>query len=97
MHRGKFVAVDGNHYAAIDNFVLLLELQALCRHVGVELEFERRLESVEECRDCDVVVAADGTNSTIRDFFPNFSTRRYSTSRTTLPGTASSIRIWSTR
>ena len=65
VHRGASVVIDGSSYAAIERIVLLRELQALCRGAGVEVEFNRRVDDADE--DCDVLVAADGANSAIRD------------------------------
>jgi len=68
VHRGELVAIDGSSYAAIERLAMLHELQSLCRETGVELEFNQRVDSATD--DCDVLVAADGANSALRDAYP---------------------------
>lgn len=70
VHKGVRVVVDGSSYFAIERLALLEELQNCCREAGVEVEFGRRIESSASGRDCDVLVAADGANSAIRDCHP---------------------------
>lgn len=70
VHRGVRVVVDGSTYSAIGRLAMLHELQNLCREAGVELEFNRRIDSAALAGDCDVLVAADGSHSSIRDGFP---------------------------
>jgi 2-polyprenyl-6-methoxyphenol hydroxylase-like FAD-dependent oxidoreductase len=76
VHRGQRVVVDGSSYSAIERLTLLTELQNLCTEAGVELSFERRAARAADLADCDVLVGADGANSTIRDSHPDaFGTR----------------------
>lgn len=70
VHKGVQVVVDGSSYFAIERLALLEELQNRCREAGVEVEFGRRIESSASVQDCDVLVAADGANSAIRDCHP---------------------------
>ncbi len=63
VHRGEKVDIDGNGFSAIGRLELLQFLQPLCREAGVELEFNR---AVRPPLEADLVVAADGVNSTIR-------------------------------
>jgi 2-polyprenyl-6-methoxyphenol hydroxylase-like FAD-dependent oxidoreductase len=67
VHKGVRVVVDGSTYFAIQRLALLQELQKLCNEAGVDLEFGHRINSSVGGEDCDVLVAADGTNSAIRD------------------------------
>jgi len=69
VHRGELVAIDGTGYAAVERLVMLHQLQSLCRETGVELDFNQRLERFDDS-DCDVLVAADGANSALRDAYP---------------------------
>jgi 2-polyprenyl-6-methoxyphenol hydroxylase-like FAD-dependent oxidoreductase len=71
VHRGELVAVDVSGYGAIERLSLLHELQSLCYESGVKLEFTRRIDNAAELGDCDVLVAADGANSAVRDAFPD--------------------------
>jgi len=66
-HKGQRVVIDGNSFSAIARLTLLKELQAICRGIGVELVFGKRVETAELETDCDVLVAADGANSVTRD------------------------------
>lgn len=70
VHRGELVAIDGSSYSAIERLTMLRELQNLCRQTGVQLEFNHRMQSAAENADCDVLVAADGANSVVRDSHP---------------------------
>jgi anthraniloyl-CoA monooxygenase len=70
VHRGELVAIDGSAYSAIERLAMLQELQNLCRQAGVQLEFNHRIQSVADNADCDVLVAADGANSVVRDSYP---------------------------
>jgi 2-polyprenyl-6-methoxyphenol hydroxylase-like FAD-dependent oxidoreductase len=64
VHRDIAVDVDGNGFSAIGRLELLRFLQALCREAGVELRFGERLAAMPEA---DLVLGADGLNSTVRE------------------------------
>ena len=66
-HRGERVVIDGSTFSGIRRLALLQEFQALCLEAGVELEFDRRVQDDAELAANDVVVAADGASSIIRD------------------------------
>src|SRR5690606_41537972 len=67
VHKGQKVIIDGNSFSAIARITLLKELQALCRDIGVEMTFGKRIESEYPEDDCDILVAANGANSVTRD------------------------------
>jgi 2-polyprenyl-6-methoxyphenol hydroxylase-like FAD-dependent oxidoreductase len=69
-HKGQRVVIDGNSFSAIARLTLLKELQAICRDIGVELVFGKRVEADDPEAGCDVLVAADGANSAMRDRYP---------------------------
>jgi 2-polyprenyl-6-methoxyphenol hydroxylase-like FAD-dependent oxidoreductase len=72
---GSTTVIDGLGISAIPRITMLRWLQEICAAQGVELEFGARLETLDD-DDCDVLVAADGTNSVIRDRYPlSFDTR----------------------
>ncbi len=76
VHRDERIAVHGNAFAGIERIHLLHVLQERCRALGVELHFERPIESLEELSDADLVLAADGVGSRLRDQHPDsFGTR----------------------
>jgi len=60
------VDIDGNGFSAIGRLELNEFLQALCAAAGVELEYRRAIVSATELNDCDLLVGADGANSTLR-------------------------------
>ena len=66
VHQGERVAIDGNGFAAIGRLDLLNLMQARAAEAGVEIEFERTVESLDELSDADLIVAADGVNSAVR-------------------------------
>lgn len=66
VHRGERVVIDGVGFAAVGRLKLLQLLQARARSVGVELVYERTMKSLDEFRDADLVVGADGLNSLVR-------------------------------
>ena len=64
---GTVIRIDGIGFSAIGRLELLQLLQDQARAVGVDLVFEQRLESLQDIGTCDLIVAADGANSIIRD------------------------------
>jgi 2-polyprenyl-6-methoxyphenol hydroxylase-like FAD-dependent oxidoreductase len=66
VHRGERVVIDGVGFAAVGRLKLLQLLQARARSVGVEPLYERTMNSLDEFRDVDLVVGADGLNSLVR-------------------------------
>jgi len=64
--RGTAHRVGGNGFCGCSRRTLLLLLQARARKLGVELEF-RREAGPEDFPDADLIVAADGINSPIRE------------------------------
>lgn len=67
VHRGEAVDIDGNGFSAIGRLELLQFLQPLCREAGVALHFGRVIASAADLGEADLVVAADGVNSVLRD------------------------------
>ena len=66
VHRGTPVVIDGIGFSAIGRLKFLRLMQARAASVGVVPEFERRLTDPRELSRYDLVVAADGANSTVR-------------------------------
>jgi anthraniloyl-CoA monooxygenase len=64
--RGKRMRTTGHGFVGIGRKRLLNILQARCEALGVELAFEREVNSDEEFADADLIIAADGVNSKIR-------------------------------
>ena len=68
-YRGEEARCGGNGFAGCSRIALLQILQARCREVGVELNFETAVEDPAALGAYDVVVAADGVNSRLRERF----------------------------
>ena len=66
VHRGEEVILARNTFYRMARLDLLRILQRHCRAAGVTLEFGRRVADLGALAGCDLVVAADGANSTVR-------------------------------
>jgi len=69
VHRDQKITIRGNHFSGISRLELLQILHRRCREVGVDLRFHADLsrDDVETLRNSsDVLVGADGVNSTVR-------------------------------
>src|SRR5688572_750472 len=64
VHRGTPVVIDGIGFASIGRLQLLRLLQQQAASVGVVPEYEKQVK--DEAQGYDLVVAADGVNSTVR-------------------------------
>jgi anthraniloyl-CoA monooxygenase len=78
--KGRTITSGGHGFSGIARKRLLQILQERADEVGVELQFETDVESVEQYRDCDLLVGADGINSRVRQayaqtFQPDLDTR----------------------
>ena len=66
VHKDEHMAIDGNGFTAIGRLEFLRLLQARCENVGVVLEFDRAVTSLDAVGEADLIVAADGVNSLVR-------------------------------
>ena len=64
--RGETVRSSGHGFCGCGRKELLLILQTRCRALGVELCFESEIEDLDEFKGADLIVAADGINSGVR-------------------------------
>ena len=67
--RGESVEIDGVGFASIGRLELLTILQARVRAVGVAPRYDTIIQSVDELKGYDLIVAADGLNSLVRRSF----------------------------
>ena len=67
--RGESVEIDGVGFSSIGRLDLLTILQTRVRAVGVEPRYDTVIQSVDELKDYDLIVAADGLNSLVRRTF----------------------------
>jgi len=65
--KGRRMRTTGHGFVGIGRKKLLNILQARCEALGVELIFDREVDSDLEFPDADLVVASDGINSKIRN------------------------------
>jgi len=78
---GEVVRSTGHGFCGTERRTLLLVLHARCRELGVKLHFSHEIADLEEFKDADLIVAADGVNSFIRErykehFQPEIELRR---------------------
>ena len=67
VHRDTKISIHGNSFSGIARLQLLKILQRRAEALRVEIEFHSEIRDVEELRnDCDLLLAADGVNSTVR-------------------------------
>jgi 2-polyprenyl-6-methoxyphenol hydroxylase-like FAD-dependent oxidoreductase len=66
VHRGERVDIDGNGFSAISRIELNRFLRKLCGEAGVEIHFNRAASALQELGGADLIVGADGVNSTVR-------------------------------
>ncbi len=64
--KGRRLRTTGHGFVGIGRKKMLNILQERCLELGVELAFEREVESDDEFPDADLIIAADGVNSKIR-------------------------------
>jgi len=77
-YRGRVVRCGGQVFSGIARKALLGILQRRCDELGVTIQWEREVAAADELGAVDLVVAADGVRSTVREahpdsFKPNFS------------------------
>lgn len=67
VHRDAKVSIHGNSFSGIARLQLLKILQRRAEQLGVEIAFHSEIQDIESLRqDCDLLLAADGVNSTVR-------------------------------
>jgi anthraniloyl-CoA monooxygenase len=69
VHRGEKISIRGNKFSGIGRLQFLNILQARCRELGVQIHFHTNINLLDEARDCDLLVGADGANSFVRRTF----------------------------
>jgi anthraniloyl-CoA monooxygenase len=70
IHRDEKISIHGNSFSGIARIRLLKILQRRCETLGIEIRFRQDVNQVEALkRVCDLLVAADGVNSLVRQVF----------------------------
>lgn len=67
--RGESVEIDGVGFSAIGRLELLTLLQARAEAAGVVIHFDTQIQSLDQLAGYDLIVAADGLNSLVRQAF----------------------------
>jgi 2-polyprenyl-6-methoxyphenol hydroxylase-like FAD-dependent oxidoreductase len=67
--RGESVEIDGIGFSSIGRLELLQILQARAREAGVVARYETAVQTLDQLRGYDLIVAADGLNSLVRRSF----------------------------
>ena len=81
LHGNDKISIHGNSFSGISRLHLLKILQRRCEQLDVTLNFRSEINDISTfARDCDLVVGADGINSTVREnykiqFQPELSSR----------------------
>ena len=67
VHLDAKISIHGNSFSGIARLQLLQILQRRAEQLGVEINFHSEINDVESLgNDCDLLLAADGVNSTVR-------------------------------
>ena len=66
VHRGERITVRGNRFSGVARIRFLRILQDRCRQLGVDLRFHQTLADLAALPHYDLLVGADGANSTVR-------------------------------
>jgi anthraniloyl-CoA monooxygenase len=72
VHRDSKISVHGNSFSGISRLQLLKILQQRSEQLDIKLLFNTEAADVDSLRNgCDLLVAADGVNSTVREQYSN--------------------------
>jgi anthraniloyl-CoA monooxygenase len=72
VHGKKKISIHGNSFSGIARLQLLKILQQRCEQLGVQLLFRTEVPDLDSLRtNCELLVAADGVNSTARKQYSN--------------------------
>ena len=66
-YKGRTIRCGGNGFAGCSRLALLDILEQRCADEGVRVHHETPIQDLSRFADCDVIVAADGINSRIRE------------------------------
>lgn len=76
VHRRQGVRIYGNHFSRTPRLDLLAKLETACERVGVMMEWDRHVSLSDIDASWDIVVLANGNNSSLRTHFAKeFGTR----------------------
>jgi anthraniloyl-CoA monooxygenase len=68
LHGDAKISIHGNSFSGISRLHLLKILQRRCEELDVELNFRNEVNNIDSlAEDCDLLIGADGVNSTVRE------------------------------
>jgi len=67
VYRGEALRSGGHGFCGCSRVTLLKLLQARCRELGVRMAFQHEVAGIGDFPDADLIVAADGINSRVRE------------------------------
>ncbi|MGE0733966.1 MAG: bifunctional salicylyl-CoA 5-hydroxylase/oxidoreductase [Alphaproteobacteria bacterium] len=70
--KGQVLKSTGHGFAGMGRKEMLLIMQERARELGVNVKFQHRIDDPETLRDADIVFAADGVNSIVRDKYKEY-------------------------
>ena len=68
-YNGKVITSTGHGFSGLSRAKLLMLLTQRCEELGVELQFEQDVSDLAPYSHADLIIAADGVNSTVRDIY----------------------------
>ncbi|MCH9693217.1 MAG: FAD-dependent monooxygenase [Gammaproteobacteria bacterium] len=68
-HKGTRLSLHGFPYISMSRINLIRALREACLSRGISIHFEARVDDIHSLLDCDLLVGADGANSSVRDTF----------------------------
>lgn len=72
VHRDAKVSIHGNSFSGISRLRLLKILQRRCEQLDIQLNFRSEVKDLPAlAADCDLLIGADGVNSTAREKYQN--------------------------
>lgn len=72
VHGNEKISIHGNSFSGISRLELLKLLQRRCEELGIDLRFRSEVADVDSLRaESDLLIAADGVNSTVRQLYAN--------------------------
>ena len=67
--KGEKISVQGKGYISLSRNILVSALRRRCTALGIEILFNKNITDISEIEDCDLLVGADGANSTVRKIY----------------------------
>jgi anthraniloyl-CoA monooxygenase len=72
VHKDEHIIIGGNKFSGISRLVMLNILQARCEELGIRIEYHKEIITLDKIKNSDLIIVADGVNSTIRRSYPEY-------------------------